>query len=41
MQSFKSVGVDQVPHVAECGVDFELGVLIKEAPSIGEAHIGD
>jgi hypothetical protein len=41
VQSIKSVGVGQVLHVVEYRVDFKLGVLIREAPSIGEAHIRD
>ena len=41
MQSIKSVGVSQVLHIIKCRVDFELGVPIKEAPSISEAHIKD
>jgi hypothetical protein len=41
VQSIRSIRIDQVPHVAERGIDFELGVLLGEAPSIGKAHIRD
>jgi len=41
VRSIKSVGVGQVLHVIERKVNFELGILIKEALSIGKAHIRD
>ena len=41
MRSIRSIKIDQVLHVAERGIDFELGILLGEAPSIGKAHIRD
>jgi hypothetical protein len=30
-----------VLHVIKRGINLKLGILIKEAPFIGKAHIGD
>jgi hypothetical protein len=41
VQSVRSVGVGQVPHVTERGIDFKLSVPIKEAPFIGKGRTSE
>jgi hypothetical protein len=41
VQSIKNVKIGQVLYIAKYKIDFELGILFREAPSINKAHIGD